>query len=166
MCFILGKDSQLIGPYVHIPHKNSTWIMNFGSQNCLWGSCWGSYCTRNLIFLSKLLEDQQRRLNKPHLSARLWESEASCWLYSTLGQTRNHSPGWEPPILKDVGHLEQEQPSIKRWHHWAPQNPHLQQWVMGRLQKTDMVLLAQICTKPHAPDNHRSGKCMWHVKIF
>lgn len=37
---------------------------------------------------------------------------------------------------------------------------------MGRLQKMEMVLPAQVCTKPHAPDNQRSGKCMSHVKIF
>ena len=132
-----------------------------------WGETMGgSHSTSRNFSSGKLHEDQKRRLNKPRLFPGLWESEASCWFYSTLGQTRNHSPGWEPPILKDVGHLEQEQPSIKRWHHWAPQNPHLRQWVMGRLQKTDMVLLAQICTKPHTPDNQRSGKCMSHVKIL
>ena len=38
----------------------------------------------------------------------LWESEALCRFHSTLGQTRNHSPECKPPILQDVGNLEQE----------------------------------------------------------
>ena len=31
-----------------------------------------------------------------------------CRFHSTLGQTRNHSPQCKPPILQDVGNLEQE----------------------------------------------------------
>ena len=44
----------------------------------------------------------------PSFPLTLWESEALCTFHSHLGQTRNHSPECKPPILQDVGNLEQE----------------------------------------------------------
>ena len=36
---------------------------------------------------------------------------------------------------------------------------------MERLQNTEAVLPAQVCAKPHTPDDHRSGKGMLHFNI-
>ena len=35
-----------------------------------------------------------------------------------------------------------------------------------RLENTGTVLLAQVCTKPHTPDDHRSGEGILQVNIF
>ena len=37
---------------------------------------------------------------------------------------------------------------------------------MERLQNTETVLLAQVCAKPHTPDDHRSGEGILQVNIF
>ena len=80
------------------------------------GGTWGettreSYSTHKKFNFNsgKLREGQKRRLNKPHLSRTLWESEAACRLYSTLGQSRNQ----KPPVLQDIGDLEQETQSLR-----------------------------------------------------
>lgn len=95
----------------------------------------------------------------------LWETAASSWFYSTLGQTRNHSPVWKPPILKDVGNLEQETTITQTLTLLTPSKARSLEWVMERLQRTETVLPAQVRGKLHIPDNHRSGKGMWHFKI-
>ena len=121
-----------------------------------------------------------------------------CRFHSILGQTRNPSPECKPPILQDVGNLEQEttvthtltslsltphspvcKPPILQdvgnleqetavTHTLTSLSPHIRSlgWGMGRLQNTETVLLAQVCTKPHAPYDHRSGEGMLHFKIF
>ena len=94
----------------------------------------------------------------------LWESEALCRLYSTFGQTRNHSPVCKPPVLQDIGNLEQET-TVTHTHITEPHTP-LTRLGMERLQNMETVLLAQVCTKPHIPDVHRSGEGILHVNIF
>ena len=37
---------------------------------------------------------------------------------------------------------------------------------MERLQKTEMVLSAQVCANPHTSDGYRSGEGILHVNIF
>ena len=37
---------------------------------------------------------------------------------------------------------------------------------MERLQNTETVLPPQVYTKPHTPDDHRSGEGILHVNIF
>ena len=72
---------------------------------------YGESCTpptRTLLLFQRNCEGQKRRLNKFHLSPLLWESETSCKFHRPLGQTRNHSPVCKPPILQDIGNLEQE----------------------------------------------------------
>ena len=92
----------------------------------------------------------------------LWESGALCRFHSTLGQTRNHSPECKPPILQDIGNLEQETAVI----HTLSLTPRLLGRGTERLQNMEMVLPAQVCTKPHTPDDHRSGEGMIHFNIF
>jgi len=47
-----------------------------------------------------------------------------------------------------------------------PSNHHSLAWGIERLQNTETVLPAQVCTKPHTPDDHRSGEGMIHFNIF
>ena len=95
----------------------------------------------------------------------LVESEASCRLHSTFGQTRNHSPVCKPPILQDVGNLEQET-TITHTLTSLSLTPCSPGWEMERLQNMETVIPAQVCTKPHTPDDHRSGESMLHFKLF
>ena len=90
---------------------------------------------------------------------------ALCRLHSTLGQTRNHSPECKPPILQDVGNLEQE---IAVTHTLTSLSltPCSLGWGMERLQNMETVLLAQVCAKPLTPDDHRSGEGILQVNIF
>ena len=129
---------------------------------------YGESCTppaRTLLLFQRNCEGQKRRLNKFHLSPLLWESEASCKFHSTLAQTRNHSPICKPPVLQEVGNLEQETTVTNTLTSlsFTPCSPG---WGMERLQSTEMVLLAQVCTKSHTPDDHRSGEGMIHFNIF
>ena len=143
MRFMLENGSQLTRPCVHLPYKDSIWIMITGETT------WGS---------------EEGAEQAPSLPLTLWETAASCWFFSTLGQTRNHSPVWKPPILKDVGNLEQETTITQTLTLLTPSKPHSLEW-MERLQRTETVLPAQVSGKPHTPDNLRSGKGMWHFKI-
>ena len=104
-------------------------------------------------------------MNKPQLSPLLWENEASCRLHSPLGKTRNHSPQCKPPILQDVGNLEQET-TVTHILTSLSLTPCSLSWEMERLQNVETVLPAQVCAKPHTPDDHRSGEGMLHFKTF
>ena len=46
--------------------------------------------------------------------------------------------------------------------------PHTPLTSLGteRLQSMEMVLLTQVCTKPHTPNDHRSGEGILQVNIF
>ena len=44
--------------------------------------------------------------------------------------------------------------------------PRLPGWGTERLQNREMVLPTQVCTKPHTPDDHRSGEGILHFKLF
>ena len=85
--------------------------------------------------------------------------------HSTLVQTRNHSPVGKPPVLQDVGNLEQET-AVTHTLTLLNLTPHSLGWGMERLQNTETVLLPQVCTKPHTLDDHRSGEGILHVNIF
>ena len=78
---------------------------------------------------------------------------------------RNHSPVCKPPILQDEGNLEQET-TITHTLTSLSLTPRSIGWGMERLQNMEMVLSAEICAKPHAPDDHRSGESISHFKIF
>ena len=93
----------------------------------------------------------------PSPTLTLWESEALCRFHSTLGQTRNHSPECKPPILQDIGNLEQET-TVTHTLTLLSLTPCSLGWGMESLQNMETVLSAQVCTKPHAPDDHRSGE--------
>ena len=88
-----------------------------------------------------------------------------CTFHSHLGQTRNHSPECKPPILQDVGNLEQET-TVTHTLTSLSLTPYSPGWGMGRLQNMEMVLLAQISVKPHTPDDYRSGEGILQVNIF
>ena len=60
------------------------------------------------FFRETMRGSEEEAERAPSLPLTLWESEALCRFHSTLGQTRNHSPECKPPILQDVGNLEQE----------------------------------------------------------
>ena len=90
---------------------------------------------------------------------------ALCRFHSTLGQTRNHSPECKPPILQDIGNLEQET-TVTHTLTSLSLTPYSPGWGMGRLQNMEMVLLAQVSVKPHTPDDYRSGEGILQVNIF
>jgi hypothetical protein len=101
----------------------------------------------------------------PPFSPWLWESEVSCRFHNTLGHIRNHSPVCKPPILQDVGNLEQET-TVTHTLTSLSLTPRSLGWEMERLQNVEMVLPAQVCAKPHTPDDHRSEEGMLHFNIF
>ena len=71
----------------------------------------GSHTTRrnfHFLFREPMWGSEVEADLAASLPLTLWESEALCRFHSTLGQTRNHSPECKPPILQDVGNLEQE----------------------------------------------------------
>ena len=129
---------------------------------------YGESCTpptRTLLLFQRNCEGQKRRLNKFHLSPLLWESETSCKFHRPLGQTRNHSPVCKPPILQDVGNLEQET-TVTHTLTSLSLTPRSPGWGMERLQNIETILPAQVCTKSHTPDDHRSGEGMIHFIFF
>ena len=94
-----------------------------------------------------------------------WESEALCRFHSTLGQTRNHSPECKPPVLQDIGNLEQET-TVTHTLTSLSLTPCSLGRGTERLQNMEMVLPAQVYAKPHTPDDHRSGERILHFSIF
>ena len=126
----------------------------------------GSQSSRNCDFSSgKLHEGQKRRLNNPTPPPDSVGKGALCRFHSTLGQTRNHSPECKPPILQDIGNLEQET-TVTHTLTSLSLTPYSPGWGMGRLQNMEMVLLAQVSVKPHTPDDYRSGEGILQVNIF
>ena len=95
----------------------------------------------------------------------LWESEASCRFHSILSQSRNHSPECKPPILQNISNLEQET-TVTYTLTSLSLTPHSLGWGTERLQNTETVLPVQVCTKPHTPDDHRSGEGILQVNVF
>ena len=110
----------LTGPCVPLSYKNSIWITTVSSQNYLWRSCWGSDTGRDhgrvtlhqqkVYFFFRETTWGSEEVTKqapapPTDSVGKW---GWCRFHSTLGQTRNHSPVCKPPILQDIGNLEQE----------------------------------------------------------
>ena len=82
-----------------------------------------------------------------------------------MGQIRNHSPVCKPPILQGVGNLEQET-TVTHTLTSLSLTPRSIGWGMERLQKTEMVLSAQACAKPHTSDGYRSREGILHFKLF
>ena len=82
-----------------------------------------------------------------------------------MGQTRNHSPECKPPILQDIGNQEQET-TVTHTLTSLSLTPCSLGWGTERLQNIEMVLSAQVCAKPHTPDDYRSGEGILHFKIF
>ena len=71
-----------------------------------------------------------------------YESHQSCRTWATWSRKHSHSDR----------------------HHWVL-TPHSLGWGVERLQNTETVLPAQVCAKPHTPDDHRSGEGMLHFNI-
>ena len=166
---MVENGSQLTGPYVQLPYKNSIWIIALSSQDCEEasdGQIWGKLHSTSQNFTSfseKLCENQKKRLNKPQLSPLLWENEALCRLHSPLGQTRNHSPVRKPPILQDVGNLEQEM-IVTQTLTSLSLTPCSLGWEMERLQNVETVLPGQVCTKSTPQMTTGQGR-VWYILI-
>ena len=138
-------------------------------KNCPWRSCWreghgerpqGDHtpAAGTFIFLQGTYVRVRRGgWSSPISPMTLWESEALCRFHSTLGQTRNHSPECKPPILQDIGNLEQET-AVTDTLTSLSLTPRSLGWGTEKLQNMETVLPAQVCAKPHAPDDHRSGE--------
>ena len=90
---------------------------------------------------------------------------ALCRFHSTLGQTRNHSPQCKPPVLHNIGNLEQET-TVTHTLTSLSLTPRSLGWGMERLQNMKTVLPVQVCAKPYTPDNHRSGECILQLNTF
>ena len=118
-----------------------------------------------LFFRETMWESEEEAEQAPPFSPWLWESEVSCRFHSTLGQIRNHSPVCKPPVLQGVGNLEQET-TVTHTLTSLSLTPGLPGWGTERLQNREMVLPAQVCTKPHTPDDHRSEEGILHFKLF
>ena len=167
----------LTGPCVPLSYKNSIWITTVSSQNYLWRSCWGSDTGRDhgrvtlhqqkVYFFFRETTWGSEEVTKqapapPTDSVGKW---GWCRFHSTLGQTRNHSPECKPPILQDVGNLEQET-AVTHTLTSLSLTPCSLGWGTERLQNMETVLPPQVCTKPYTPDDHRSGEGILHFNIF
>ena len=153
---------------VDLPYPN-TILKVPKKKNCPWRSCWREgYGERpqgdhtpaagTFIFLQGTYVRVRRGgWSSPISPMTLWESGALCRFHSTLGQTRNHSPECKPPILQDIGNLEQET-AVTDTLASLSLTPRSLGWGTEKLQNMETVLLAQVCAKPHAPDDHRSGE--------
>ena len=160
-----------------IPFESQLLVLRTVCEEASEGQTWGDtmgrshFTIRIFTFSSgKLHEGQKRRLNKslpppPRQPLILWENEAPCRFHSTLGQTRNHSPECKPPILQDVGNLEQET-AVTHTLTSLSLTPCSLGWGTERLQNMETVLPPQVCTKPYTPDDHRSGEGILHFNIF
>ena len=95
----------------------------------------------------------------------LWESEALCRFHSTFGQIRNHSPVCKPPVLQDIGNLDQET-TVTHTLTSLSLTPRSLELGIERLQNMETVLLAQVCAKPHTPDDHRPEEGLFKLNIF
>ena len=143
-------------------------IYEEAAEGQTWGvTMWASLSTsRNYFFFRETMwgsEDEAEQA--PPFSPWLWESEVSCRFHSTLGQIRNHSPVCKPPVLQDVGNLEQET-TVTHTRTSLSLTPRSIGCGMERLQKTEMVLSAQVCANPHTSDGYRSGEGILHFKLF
>ena len=171
MCFMVENGSQLTGPCVRLPYKKSIWITTVSSKNLrkLLRVKYGDSLTPSarslLLFQRNYVRVRRRGWTSPNYPPLLWESEASCRLHSPLDQTRDHSPVCKPPILQDIGNLEQET-TVTHTLTSLSLTPRSLGWEMERLQNMETVLPAQVCAKPHTPDDHRSGEGMLHFNIF
>ena len=100
----LGHEPMYL---IKIPFTSQLSALKIVSKGEIWGESHST--SQNFTsFPEKLCESQKKNLNKPHLSPLLWESEASCRFHSPLCQRSNHSPVCKPPVLQDIGNLEQE----------------------------------------------------------
>ena len=118
-----------------------------------------------LLFQRNYVRVRRRIWTSPTYPPLLWESEASCRFHSPLCQRSNHSPVCKPPVLQDIGNLEQET-TVTHTLTSLSLTPHSPGWGMERLQKTEMVLSAQACAKPHTSDGYKSGEGILHFKLF
>ena len=168
---MVENGSQLTGPCDCLPYKKSIWIITVSSKNLrkLLRVKYGDSLTPSarslLLFQRNYVRVRRRGWTSPSYPPLLWESEASCRLHSPLDQTRDHSPVCKPPILQDIGNLEQET-TVTHTLTSMSLTPRSLGWEMERLQNMETVLPAQVCAKPHTPDDHRSGEGMLHFNIF
>ena len=168
---MVENGSQLTGPCDRLPYKKSIWIITVSSKNLrkLLRVKYGDSLTPSarslLLFQRNYVRVRRRGWTSPNYPPLLWESEASCRLHSPLDQTRDHSPVCKPPILQDIGNLEQET-TVTHTLTSLSLTPRSLGWEMERLQNMETVLPAQVCAKPHTPDDHRSGEGMLHFNIF
>lgn len=147
------------------PYKNSIWIMTLRSQKCLWRPCWGSDIgeteggSRSTSKSFLLPQGESFLLPKWGLEEEEGEQTPPYplllhrrRLYSTSDQTRNNSPVWQPPVLKNIGKLGQEnkqtQPSNTSIT-FQLKNCHSLKWVMERPPKMGRVLQAQVTVVPN-----------------
>lgn len=163
---MVENGSQLTRPCVCLPYKKSIWITTFSSQECEEAAevKHGDSLTppaRNLL----LFQRNYVRIRRGWTSiSPLWENEA---LYSFTalwvrpGITHQYM---KPPILQDVGNLEQEMtvtqtltslsltPCSLGWR-WKGSEYWRRSFRSG---------LHQV----HTPDDHRSGgRKLWYILI-
>ena len=160
---------------VNRPFPNT--MLKVQKKNCLWRSCYmeghgerpqGDHTLPTGTFI--FIQGNYVRVRRggwtcpisPPDSVGKW---ALCRFHSTLGQSRNHLPECKPPILQGIGNLEQET-TVTHTLTSLSLTPRSLGWGMERLQNMEMVLPAQVCAKPHTPDDHRSGERILHFSIF
>ena len=122
--------------------------------------------SRNFTFSSgKLCEGQTRRLNKP------LPSPPDC------GKVRFHADFTVLWVRSGITHQYASHQSCRAQATWSKKQvthtltslsltPGLPGWGTERLQNREMVLPAQVYTKPHTPDDHRSEEGVLHFKLF
>ena len=146
-------------------------------KNCLWRSCYreghgerpqGDHTPPAGTFI--FLQENYLRVRRGGWTSPVSPPDsvvkgASCRFHSTLGQTRNHSPECKPPVLQDIGNLEQET-TVTHTLTSLSLTPCSLGRGTERLQNMEMVLLAQVCAKPHTPDDHRSGEGILQLNIL
>ena len=167
----MENGSQFTVPCVHLPYKKSVWITTVSSKymrKLLRVKCRDSLTpsARNLLLSQRnYVRVRRRGWTSPSYPPCCGKNEASCRLHSPLGKTRNHSPVCKPPVLQDIGNLEQET-TVTHTLTSLSLTPCSLSWEMERLQNLETVLPAQVCAKPHTPDDQRSGEGMLHFNIF
>ena len=118
---------------------------------------WSHSTRKKFTFsLRKLLDGRKWRLNKPHpgpISQHFGSDQESLTRMQATSPAGCRQPG--------TGNSNHSHTDITE-----PSNHRSLAWGIERLQNTETVLPAQVCTKPHTPDDHRSEEGILHFKLF
>ena len=171
---MVENNSQLMGPGVPLPYKNSTWIMSFSSQTVYKEAAegqtrgqtmGGSYSTSKNFFFRETpwgLEEEAEQAPPPSLA--LWEVELPVD-FQHFGSDQESLTSLK--ATNPAGHRQpgsRKQQSLTHWCYWTL-TPCSLGWGTERLQNMETVLPAQVCAKSHTPDDHRTGEGMLHFNI-